>query len=251
MNKSPLTIAFFWVGKNNEIPSTLVRSIRLVMGNDINVVQITNHTTKDVDKVDSVKRYDLPKEIMVARLMAYSKFETETHYTFFCDADSIFINKLEVPKDTLENILLTPRLQDGKINHNYPEFYEEFVGKRANEVMPFLFGAIITKGNQKLFFKSLLDVCLELPFRFHRWYGDQYALSQIINRGFNKYEKLDPTIYLNVIREPLTREYLKESLHRKVQFITFKGPESKIYLNNALIILEEFYNKNAHIMRYE
>ena len=151
MNKSPLTIAFFWVGKNNEIPSTLVRSIRLVMGNDINVVQITNHTTKDVDKVDSVKRYDLPKEIMVARLMAYSKFETETQYTFFCDADSIFINKLEVPKDTLENILLTPRLQDGKINHNYPEFYEEFVGKRANEVMPFLFGAIITKGNQKLF----------------------------------------------------------------------------------------------------
>ena len=244
MNNSFLTIAFFWVGENIEIPNTLVKSIRLIMGNNVNVVQLTNHMTKEVNKVDAVKRYELPKAIMLARLMAYSKFENETQYTFFCDADSIFINKLVVPKDTVKNILLAPRLQDGKINHNYPEFYEEFVGKRANEVMPFLFGAIITKGNQKLFFKDLLDICLNLPYRFHRWYGDQYALSQIVNKGFNEYEMLDANIYLNVIREPLSYEYLRELLLRNVQFITFKGPQSKIYLDSALNMLEDFYNQD-------
>jgi len=248
MNKKLITVAFFWVGDNNEIPTILVKSIRLVMGDDINIVQLTNNITRAVDHVDSVRRYNLPNQIMIARLMAYSNFESETQYTFFCDADSIFINKLIIPDGNKENILLAPRQQDFIMNHNYPEFYEEFVGKRASEVMPFLFGAIITKGNQQFFFKNLLDICISLPLRFHRWYGDQYALSQIIKRGFNKYEKLNSFLYLNVIREPLTYEYLRESFQKKVQFITFKGPQSKIFLGNALNILEDFYRKNKYLI---
>ena len=86
------------------------------MGNEVNVVQLTNHTTQKVNKIDSVKRYNLPDQIMLARLKAYSKFDTETQYTFFCDADSLFINKLFFPEDTLENILLAPRQQDFIMN---------------------------------------------------------------------------------------------------------------------------------------
>lgn len=209
------------------------------MGNDVNVVQLTNHTTQKVNKIDSVKRYNLPDQIMLARLKAYSKFDTETQYTFFCDADSLFINKLFIPKDTLENILLAPRQQDFIMNHNYPEYYEEFVGKRVNEVMRFLFGAIITKENQQSFFKSLLDNCLKLPPRFHRWYGDQYALHQITQQGFIKYQELNSNIYLNVIRNPLTHKDLDELIKKKIQMITFKGPQSKIFINNALDILRE------------
>ena len=244
MNKKHHTIAFLWVGNNIEIPNALVSSIRLVMGNNVNVVQLTDGSSQKVDKVDSVKRYDLPNQIMLARLMAYSKFEPETHYTFFCDADSLFVNKLVIPEDTLEYILLTPRQQDFLMNHNFPEYYEEFVGKRANEVMRFLFGAIITKDNQQFFFKNLLDTCLQLPPRFHRWYGDQYALNKIIQRGFDKYEELNSNIYLSIIREPLTHEYLKELLEKKVQFITFKGPQAKIFIKNSLNILEEYYSHN-------
>ena len=40
MNKIDKTICFFWVGDKIEIPQSLVQSIRLTMGDKINVVQL-------------------------------------------------------------------------------------------------------------------------------------------------------------------------------------------------------------------
>jgi hypothetical protein len=235
------SIVFFWVGKNISIPKSLVHSIRLVMGEDVNIVQLTDHDTEEISGVTSVKRYELPEQIMLARLEAYSKYEPDTEEVFFCDADSIFINKLSLPKDKEQKIFLTPRQQDFKINATYPEYYEEFVDKTAKEVMPFLFGAIATRDNQQIFFKELLNICLKLPNRFHRWYGDQFALKKYVDDGFERYTNLDTNIYLSVLRDQLTPQYLKNALDSNVQLITFKGPNSKIYLEQALILLDYFY----------
>jgi hypothetical protein len=235
------SIVFFWVGKNISIPKSLVHSIRLVMGEDVNIVQLTDHDTEEISGVTSVKRYELPEQIMLARLEAYSKYEPDTEEVFFCDADSIFINKLSLPKDKEQKIFLTPRQQDFKINATYPEYYEEFVDKTAKEVMPFLFGAIAIRDNQQIFFKELLNICLKLPNRFHRWYGDQFALKKYVDDGFERYTNLDTNIYLSVLRDQLTPQYLKNALDSNVQLITFKGPNSKIYLEQALILLDYFY----------
>ena len=81
---------------------------------------------------------------MVARLEAYSYYKPETDEVFFCDADCLFINKLSLPYKKGNGIYLSQRQEDFKLNHNYPEYYEEFVNKTANQVMPFLFGALAT-----------------------------------------------------------------------------------------------------------
>ena len=50
-------------------------------------------------------------------------------------------------------VFVISKAEDFKLNHNYPEYYEEFVNKAANQVIPFLFGALATKGNQQKFLK--------------------------------------------------------------------------------------------------
>ena len=44
-----ITIAFFWVGENTDIPVSLVKSVRLVMGHAVNLVQLTNRETKEIE----------------------------------------------------------------------------------------------------------------------------------------------------------------------------------------------------------
>ena len=234
------SIVFFWIGENTSIPKSLVYTTRLVMGDSVNIVQLTNNNTEEINGVTSVKRYELPEQIMLARLKAYSKYEPETEEVFFCDADSIFINKLSLPKNKEQKIFLTPRQQDFKINATYPEYYEEFVDKTAKEVMPFLFGAIAIRDNQQIFFKELLNICLKLPNRFHRWYGDQYSLKKYIEGGFDEFQNLDTKIYLNVLREQLKPKYLEKAFKENVQLITFKGPDSKTHLEQAVILLDYF-----------
>jgi len=188
-----------------------------------------------------VKRFDFSDQIMIARLEAYSEYIPETENTFFVDADSIFISELKFPKNSTKKIFLSLRKNDFKLNDSYPEYYEEFVNKTAIEAMPFLFGAIAVIGNQQKFFKEILSIARNLPKRFHRWYGDQYALKKYIDKGFEEFERLNIDIYLNIIREPLMPSYLKEALEKKVQLITFKGPQSKMYLSQALVLLNIFH----------
>ena len=63
MNKIDKTICFFWVGDKIEIPQSLVQSIRLTMGDKVNVVQLTNYETKEIKDVNSVKRGTLGKRV--------------------------------------------------------------------------------------------------------------------------------------------------------------------------------------------
>ena len=243
MNKIDKTICFFWVGDKIEIPQSLVQSIRLTMGDNVNVVQLTNYETKEIKGVNSVKRFDLSSKIMIARLQSYTLYENETNYTFFCDADCVFINKLSLPNIKDINVFLSPRTKDFKINCNYPEHYEEFVNKTANEVMPFLFCAIATVGNQQKFFKSLLNICLKLPDRFHRWYGDQYSLFLETKNNLKEFGLLDPNIYQYEIKEVLMPKKLEQIIEIGCQILHFKGSQSKIHIEQTMVLLNYLVNK--------
>jgi hypothetical protein len=72
----------------------------MVSNPHIEIVQIADLTTYAVAKVSRVSNDSLSESIMVARLQAYSHLEPSINFTYFCDADSIFIS---TPK-------LSPRL---------------------------------------------------------------------------------------------------------------------------------------------
>ena len=240
MTLSNYSIVFFWIGENIEIPNKMVQSIKLVMGEEIKVIQLTNKITDKVKGVSSIRRFNLSDKIMIARLEAYAQYEPVSQFTFFCDADCIFINKLEIPEHNNNNIFLSPRIRDFKINHNYPEYYEEFVNKKASEVMPFLFCALGTKGNQQFFFGTLLETCKNLPDRFHRWYGDQYALFLMTKGKLKNFEFLDPNIYQHEIKEILTFNYLKKIHMNGIQMLHFKGPKSKELIDQAIVLMKYY-----------
>ena len=244
---SPLkeTISIFWINNKITIPQYFVNSIRLIMGENINIVQLTNYKTMAIPGVNSVKRYELSNDIMIARLEAYGKYIPETPITLFCDADSIMLNKFKFEDESGIKIFICPRQKDLLLNHNSPEYYEEFVNRRALEVMPYLFGAIITIENQQNFFKELLSICLFLPKRFHRWYGDQYSLSQYIKKGFDKFKELDPKIYNNIQNDILSSSKILELVEQKTQIITFKG-EAKKNLKYSFEKLNSFINEKQN-----
>lgn len=216
-------IAFFWVGSETAVPTCLVSSIRATNGKEVEIVQLTDKRTPEVGGVDTVSRHDLPPQLMVARLQAYSLLEPRAEFAFFCDADSLFLNPLRL--EAREDILLSPRQQDFRVNPNYPEYYPEFVGKTFNEVMPFLFGALAVRGDQPLF-KNLQTRCEQLPARFQRWYGDQFCLALAARAKEFEYGLLDPWTYLHVTKTAPTIEELRALRAQGTQMITFKGPDS-------------------------
>ena len=226
-------IAFFWTGSNIVIPQYYVDSIRLVQGKDIEILQLSDQNTPEITGVDCVIRNKLSTPIMLARLEAYSQVELDDNYTFFTDADSLLINRLNIKLS--EDILLSRRLIDFPINANYPEYYEEFEGKMISEVMPFLFGAIAIKRNN-LFFHHLLKICQKLPPRFHRWYGDQFALQKAVKDNSFTYGLLNPNIHLRIINYPQSILELIHLREQGAQLITFKGPSSNKSMNIPLTL---------------
>jgi hypothetical protein len=158
---------------------------------------------------------------MVARLQAYSHLESSNNFTYFCDADSIFINTPHV--DSEADILLCPRVENFRINPYYPEHYPEFEGKMIDEVMPFMFGAILIRGKNNIF-DGLLRKCLKLPARYHRWFGDQVALAKAVGAGNFNYSALNPHIYLNIMSSVPVEHQVRQLINQGVQMLTFKGP---------------------------
>ena len=103
-----MRIAFFWTGADIAIPQALVHSIRLVQADGVEVLQLSDPATPAIDGVDRILRSELSRDIMVARLQAYSRVAIDDEFTFFCDADSIFLNPLAIASD--RDVLLSPRV---------------------------------------------------------------------------------------------------------------------------------------------
>jgi len=137
---------------------------------------------------------------------------------------------------------LCPRIENYKINSHYPEHYPEFDGKMIMEVMPFMFGAIITRGKNNIF-NGLLKKCLKLPARYHRWYGDQVALAKAVGAGNFTYSTIDPYIHLNMMSVIPATDHILTLIDDGVQMITFKGPhvEKSKSLSGAYDALELIY----------
>ena len=234
-------IAFFWVGQNIRIPTILVESIKVAYKSDVKIFHLTNMSTPAVSGVTEVFRSNLSNEIMLARLEAYKNFPYYKDLTCFCDADSLIINELNLNELT-KDIYLIKRTKefDGKLNANYlvGEYFTEFENKIASEVMPYFFGNLLVRNN-KDFFDKLYSICLNLPYRFHKWYGDQYSLKLAIDKTNEKFELLDNKKYLQIVNEILSKDKIKNLIFNGTKLITFKGYQSKPFLIQSFLNILE------------
>jgi len=223
-------IAFFWVGKTTATPSLLVKSILYIYGDEPpDIFHLTDKTTPDIEGVTTTIRQKLSKDIMVARLEAYRNFPYNGKLTFFCDADSLIINKLQLI-NLPDEIYLTLRQENAYAN---PEGYPEFKNKTLIDVMPFLFGAMAFKNGEQ-FFGNLIEICKKLPFRFHQWYGDQYSLKLYYEKTKFKFSKLDINKYLYITKNEIDSLEIMRLMKKDVKVITFKGKGTKKYILNTI-----------------
>lgn len=233
VNNLKLQFAFFWVGQDILIPQALVDSIRYVYGNEAYIYQLSDNKTAPMNNVDEVLRDELPNDIMLARLRAYSLVVTQ-NTTLFLDADSLVIQKLKLPDFNKFIACLVKRDdQTSIINHNYPEYYPEFVNQKFIDIMPIFFGLIVTPDGGKLF-NSLFEIALKLPERFHRWYGDQMVIAEEYKKNKEKYLLLPQKEYLFITRNSFNRDELANLIRIGVKIITFKGPYSKEFIPQTL-----------------
>jgi len=223
--------AFFWVGSDISIPSFLTKSIiHAYKREKVNIFMLTDKKTPYIEGVTKTIRTVLPKDIMLARLKAYSQLKIDDQ-VIFLDADSLVLNKFRKISSVQSFIVFRRNKEGVKINPNYPEFYPEFVGKTFDEMMPFLFGAIVTSSKYSYKnFLTILEQATKLPSRFHRWYGDQYALKLVLENNLIQFDEKLFTDHISIIQE---EEDLKNI---KKEIITFKGRKvkeliPKIFLN--------------------
>ena len=221
-------IAFFWVGDDTLIPTYLVKSINLVYQKKVKIFHLTNFNTPEIEGTTETLRLNLKQDIMLARLQAYKEFPYNSNLTFFCDADSLLIQKLNL-LNFQNDIYLAKRQEEMIMNYHYPEFYPEFINKKATEVMPYLFGAMAIR-NGKNIFSKLLEISEKLPDRFHRWYGDQYSLMKFVKQNKTLINYLPSDLYLKIMRQIPEKSILKNYMKNNIKMITFKGSNSKKYL---------------------
>ena len=233
INNLKLQFAFFWVGQDITIPLALVDSIRFTYGEEAYIYQLSDTKTESIKGVDEIIRDELPNEIMLARLKAYSLIKTQ-NTTLFLDADSLVIKKLKLPDFNKFRACLVRRDdQTAILNHNYPEYYPEFLNQKQIDIMPILFGLIITPDGGKLF-DELFKNALKLPDRFHRWYGDQMAIAQEWIKNKENYLLLKQEEYLFVTKTSLKKAQLENLIKNEVKIITFKGPHTKQFIPETL-----------------
>ena len=225
--------AFFWIGEDISIPSYLVRSILKTYSNDVNIIFLTDKKTPNIIGVTNTIRSNLSKDIMIARLQAYSKLKINEQ-VIFLDADSLVIGKVDMLPSNEELIIFRRKKEKILINNMYPEWYPEFKNKTLDEMMPFLFAAVVTNSNHSYkIFLILLEVAKKLPKRFHRWYGDQYSLKIATEDKLIKFQEYNFDDFIKNIRDE------SDLLNPSKNIFHFKGKDSKFFIKNAY---ERFLN---------
>lgn len=221
--------AFFWIGDDISIPKCLVQSIRHIYHEDAFIYQLSDIKTPHIEGVNKTIRKILPKEMMLARLSAYCEIKN-IEPVCFLDADSLVINKFDLPSlNDFKGGLVERKDRISVINHNYPEYYPEFMGKTLHDVMPIYFGLIVTQ-DKGILFKKLLASAKNLPDRFHRWYGDQFSIAKEWKENTEKYLLLDQDKYLHIVNSILNQEDLLKAILNDVKIITFKGKDTKRFI---------------------
>jgi len=218
-------IIFYWVGDKIEIPELLVRSARIIYKNEIKIIQISDELTGKISSVDEVKRIKTTGNLMIDRLLGYSKIKTINTSSLFIDADTLCLNKVNF-KEYFDGIYLAKRTSNPMINHNFPQHYPEFENKYFDEVMPYLAGIVLIK-NFKNFFLDCYELLVKEPLRLQQWYGDQFIIKKIYDKNHKDFKFFEEN-FVYILEFDGKNKNIDLNLNPKNKLLTFKGSTKKL-----------------------
>jgi hypothetical protein len=216
-----LRVAFLHVGQDTTLPRILVRSIRQ-FNIDAHVTQCTDRTTPDVPGVDAVERLEADtSRLMTFRLRSFAVLQVREP-TLFLDTDMVCADRIDAAADVSDvdvSVCVREFNKDGLFNSRFMNMdFSEYEGRTLNEVYPYLACAVIAKNPE--FWSLCLNNLIGLPDKFHRWFGDQEAMRNVIAAGGRSVGALRESRYAcppNAIADPGHRP----------KFFHFKGPTLK------------------------
>ena len=183
-------IAFISLGPESHQNATyLVKSIRKTCKN-FEIIQISRKVDPKINGVDHKVEHNFKgNSLMKDKLEILTQIFTKFGAFLFLDSDMMVTKNLENIFDLLNNcdLIFTKKKSNFKLNDQFQNIkFPEFTNKTVNEVMPFNAGFIGINSLPAI--KYIEKICLNLPERFHFWYGDQY--SQKIIHDSNKFKIL-------------------------------------------------------------
>ena len=193
-------IAFVSIGdESHNCADLLVKSIKKTNSN-CRIIQISNKEDRNISDIDEKIIFDFKSAtFMFNRLESQIAVLEKFGPTIFLDTDMLVNKDLSAIFDRLLNndIVFTQRKNNFYINDTFQNIkFPEFTNKTVNEVMPFN-GGFLGVSNIAVQ-KKLLQIYLELPSKFHYWYGDQVALKKIYDTKEFKISLLDSNYNYNV-----------------------------------------------------
>lgn len=218
-------IIFYWVGDKIKIPELLVKSARIIYKDKIKIIQISDVLTGKISSVDEIIRIKSTGNLMIDRLLGYSKIKTINTSSLFIDADTLCLNKVNF-KEYFDGIYLAKRTSNPMINHNFPQHYPEFENKYFDEVMPYLAGIVLIK-NFKNFFLDCYELLVKEPLRLQQWYGDQFIIKKIYDKKPKDFKFFEEN-FVYIFEFDGKNKNIVLNLNPKNKLLTFKGSTKKL-----------------------
>ena len=187
---------FFHIGQETIYPTILVRSLR-ANNPGARIVQCTDLVSPQIFGVDEVTRFaGDTTQPMRFRLECFARFPTSAP-TLFLDTDMICVQPVD-PAAALEGheaaVCLREYNKDLPLDTAAMDVdLSEYSGRKLGDVYPYVGCAVATNGPS--FWNACLDNMRGLSPKFWRWFGDQEALRNVIDRGGYKVGWLRESIY--------------------------------------------------------
>ena len=222
-------IAFVSIGNNShKNAELLVKSIKKTNLN-CRIIQISTKEDREIIGVDEILIFKFePSVFMLNRFESQIKIVEKYGPTIFLDTDMLVNKDLKEVFNLLKknDFIFTQRENNHYMNDTFSNIkYPEFTNKTTNDVMPFNGGFI--GANNTTSMKKLLKIFLDLPQRFHYWYGDQVAQKKIFDTKEYKILVLDSKY--NYMIEDVTE------FDQNIYVYHFKGKHKEL--------MEPFYHK--------
>ena len=211
---------FLHVGEDTR-PNLLVKSIRKYFQNSY-IYQCTDLTSKEIDGVDKVFRYDGDiKNLMTFRLEIFSLLNIQEK-AIYLDTDMLVINKFDIDINHCDAILCKRSFAlDSLFNASFRGMnLSEYQNMTLGDVYPFLACFTVTKSSD--FWKEAFNILKSLDEKFHYWYGDQEALKIIKAKNIFNIDTVKESIFA-CLPEQIDELNLPNIIH-------FKGAARKNFM---------------------
>ena len=219
-----LRAAFLHVGQDATLPTILVRSIR-DHNPDARIVQCSDRASPAVPGVDEVARIDGDtSHLMTFRLRCFAGLSFNAPMLFL-DTDMVCADRIDATDDLAEHdvaVCMRDYNKDMLIDPGAMGVdLREYAGRTLDEVYPYLACAVIARDAG--FWSACLDNLNTLPDKFHRWFGDQEAMRNVITAGGRSVGRLRESRYACL------PDMAHDPAHRPKLF-HFKGPTRKQWM---------------------